>query len=108
MLEVLQNADHVLTTRGTGLVPLGTGAVAVPPSKRDGTQIEGQVEQQQQQQQQRHQTAAHPLLADVDSESVQAAIQRLFDASILLEDSAFRHFVSALRKLEDGQHAEWR
>ena len=64
--------------------------------------------QRRQRQQQRHQTAAHPLLADVDSKSVQAAIPRLFDASIMLEDCAFRHFVGALRKLEDGQHAEWR
>jgi len=49
------------------------------------------------QQQQRHQAgAAHPLLADVDCESVQAAIQQLFDASIMLEDSAFRDFVGAL------------
>ena len=97
VLEALQNADYVLTTRGTapGPAPHGTAVVAGTPSKRGGTQIEGQVEQQQQ----RHQTAAHPLLADVDSESVQAAIQRLFDASVMLEDSAFRDFVGALCKL---------
>ena len=97
VLEALQNADYVLTTRGTALpgpVPHGTGAVASTPSKRGGTQIEGQVEQQQ-----RHQAAAHPLLADLDSESVQAAIQRLFDASIMLDDPAFRDFVGALCKL---------
>ncbi|KAI0271242.1 hypothetical protein BGY98DRAFT_1100302 [Russula aff. rugulosa BPL654] len=29
------------------------------------------------------QTTAHPLLADVDSESVQASIQRLFDTGIM-------------------------
>jgi hypothetical protein len=52
------------------------------------------------QQQQRHQAvAAHPPLADVHSESVQAAIRRPFDASIMLEDSAFRNFVGALCKL---------
>ena len=99
VLEALQNADYVLTTRGTappGPVPLNTGPVAGTPSKRGGTQIEGQVEQQQQQ---RHQAAAHPLLADVDPESVQAAIQRLFDASIMLEDSAFHDFVGALCRL---------
>ena len=98
VLEALQNADYVLTTRGTtspGPAPPGTGVIAGTPSKRGGTQIEGQVEQQQQ----RHQAAAHPLLADVDSESVQAAIQRLFDGSIILEDSAFRDFVGALCKL---------
>ena len=65
------------------------------PSKLGGTQIEGRVEQQQQ----RHQAAARLLLADVDSESVQTAIQCLFDASIMLEDSAFRNFVGALCKL---------
>jgi hypothetical protein len=100
VLEALQNADYVLTTRGTappGSAPLTTGAVGGTPSKRGGTQIEGQVEQQQQQQ--RHQATAHSLLADVDSESVQAAIQRLFDASVMLEDSAFHDFVGALCKL---------
>ena len=49
-------------------------------------------------QQQRHQAAAHPLFADVDSEVLQAAKQRLFDASTLLEDSGFRDFVGALCK----------
>jgi hypothetical protein len=64
-------------------------------SKRGRTQIEGQAEQERQ----RHQAATHPLLADVNSESVQAAIQRLFDASIMLEDSVFRGFVGASYKL---------
>lgn len=39
------------------------------------------------------------LLADLDLESVQAAIQRFFDASKVLEDGAFHNFVSALCKL---------
>ena len=98
VLEALQNADYVLTTRGTAPPGPATpviGAVAATQSKRGGTHIEGQVEQQQQ----KLQAAAHPLLADVDSESVQAAIQRLFDASIMLEDPAFRDFVGALCKL---------
>jgi hypothetical protein len=55
------------------------------PSRHGGTQIAGQVEQQQQ----KHQAAAHPLLADADSESVQAAIQWLFDASIMLRTPRF-------------------
>jgi len=42
------------------------------------------------------QQAVRPLLADLDPESVQAAIQRLFDTSVILEDSAFHNFVSAL------------
>jgi hypothetical protein len=72
VLEAVPNADYVPATCGTapGSAPLGTGAVAGTPSKRGGTQIEAQVEEQQQ----RHQTVEHPLLADVDSESVQVAI----------------------------------
>ena len=38
----------------------------------------------------------NPFLADVNSESVQAAIQQLFDTSIKLEDSAFCNFVCRL------------
>jgi hypothetical protein len=47
------------------------------------------------QQQRHHQGAAQPLFADVDSDSVQAAIQRLFDRSIMLEDSMFCDFFGA-------------
>jgi hypothetical protein len=98
VLAARQNADYLLTTRGTtspGPAPLGIGAATGTPSKHGGIQIEVQVEQQQL----RHQVAAHPLLADVDSKSVQASIQRQFDASIILEDSAFRDFVGVLCKL---------
>ena len=72
------------STRDTappGPAPVGIGAVAGTPNKRGGIQIEGRVEQQQQ----RYQLAAHPLLADVDSETIQG----LFDANIMVEDSAF-------------------
>ena len=41
----------------------------------------------------------HPLLTDLDVETMQMAIQRLFDLSKNLEDSAFRDFVNALCKL---------
>ncbi|KAF8260132.1 hypothetical protein EI94DRAFT_1749458 [Lactarius quietus] len=95
VLEALQNADYVLTTRGTypGSGPsLATGA---PPSKRSTAQTDGHHLPQQQQQR----PPAHPLLADLDSESVQAAIQRLFDSSKVLEDEAFHDFVGALCKL---------
>jgi len=107
VLEALQNADYVLTTRGTALpssATLGpnTGATSGTPTKRGGTIVEGLAgggQQQLQQQQQSRQQAVHPLLTDLDPESVQAAIQRLFDASVILEDSAFHDFVGALCKL---------
>lgn len=41
----------------------------------------------------------HPLLTDLDVETMQIAIQRLFDSSKNLEDTAFRDFVNALCKL---------
>jgi hypothetical protein len=41
----------------------------------------------------------HLRFADLDPESVPAAIQRLFDASMILEGSAFHDFVGALCKL---------
>jgi hypothetical protein len=96
VLEALQNADYVLTIPGTappGLAPLDIDAVAGTPSERGGTWIEGQVNSNN-----RHQVATHPLLADVDSESVHV-IQRLLNASIMLEDFAFLEFVGALCKL---------
>jgi hypothetical protein len=69
--------------------PLASAQLAGTPSKRGGTQIEGQVEQQQQ----RLRAAAHPLLAEVDSRVCKLPIRRLFDASIVPEDSAFRDLV---------------
>ena len=98
VLEALKNTDYVLTTCGTsplGPARFGIGTVAGTPSKHGRTQVEEQVGQQQQ----RHQAGVHPLLVDADSESVQAAMQRLFDASIMLEHSAFRDFVGPLCKL---------
>ena len=53
---------------------LGIGAVAGTPSECGGRQIEGQVERQQQW----YQAAARPLLADVNSESVQSCHTEVF------------------------------
>jgi len=38
-------------------------------------------------------------LSDLDSETLQAAIQRLFDASKNIEDAAFKDFINALCRL---------
>ncbi|KAH9013194.1 hypothetical protein EDB84DRAFT_1533406 [Lactarius hengduanensis] len=100
VLEALQNADYVLTTRGTASGPgLAVGASGATPGKRVVSQADGQQSLHQLQRPPSRQQAAHPLLADVDSESVQAAIQRLFDSSKVLEDDAFHDFVGALCKL---------
>ncbi|KAJ7123851.1 hypothetical protein C8R43DRAFT_1098976 [Mycena crocata] len=87
ILEALQNADYVLTSKGVaGPVakrgPFG-GSGSVPGSRS----VSGST------------GTRHALLSDLDSETLQAAIQRLFDASKNLEDDAFRHFINALCRL---------
>ena len=94
VLEALQNADYVLTTRGTSTAIGPIHPVGATPSKRGAAQTDAQHQRPPSRQQ-----PAHPLLADLDPESVQAAIQRLFDASKMLEDEAFHDFVGALCKL---------
>ncbi|TFY51708.1 hypothetical protein EVG20_g10873, partial [Dentipellis fragilis] len=79
VLEALQNADYVLTSKGQR--PAGAG------SKRASMALPAPAQPR------------HPLLSDLDAESVQHAMQRLFDASKSLEDNAFRDFVGALCKL---------
>lgn len=101
VLEVLQNADYVLTSRAgrpttsasrrSSIIP-GTGTLsrsvsssaATSQSTSGGSPSTG---------------THHPLLTELDPDSVQNAIQRLFDTSKNLEDDAFRHFVNALCKL---------
>jgi hypothetical protein len=102
ILEVLQNADYVLTSKGgksttstsrrSSIIP-GSGALSrsvssssaiLPSTSTGGLPSSG---------------AHHPLLMELDPDNVQNAIQRLFDTSKNLEDDAFRHFVNALCKL---------
>ncbi|KZT05808.1 uncharacterized protein LAESUDRAFT_779842 [Laetiporus sulphureus 93-53] len=104
ILEVLQNADDVLSVKGgrpsaskratigpgSGVLPVArTGSLgsSQSPSAGGSGGSQGQVQ------------PTHPLLADLDPESMQHAIQRLFDASKNLDDDAFRDFVNALCKL---------
>lgn len=104
ILEALQNADYVLSAKGiqstsgrrnsTFGIGSGGGTSSRSASGTDpaapGTNP-GQSAQQQ--------GPRHPLLTDLDTDSVQHAIQRLFDASKNLEDPAFQDFVNALCKL---------
>ncbi|TFY62206.1 hypothetical protein EVJ58_g4016 [Rhodofomes roseus] len=107
ILEGLQNADYVFTIRGTKPMTAkrgtGPGAGSAPGSRvsslsssQSSTQVGGAGNQGASQPQS---ASRHPLLADLDPESMQHAIQRLFDASKNLDDDAFRHFVSSLCKL---------
>lgn len=99
ILEALQNADYVLTSKGgksashrSSIIP-GAGtlsrSVSSPTTISQSTPT-GSLPSS---------GVHHPLLTELDPDSVQNAIQRLFDTSKNLEDDAFRHFVNALCKL---------
>ncbi len=111
ILEALQNADYVLTTKGAKFPPskrgtMGPGVGSAIISRaaslagtqsgssagKSGSSLSSQGVQAQQQ-------PRHPMLAELDSEALQAAIQRLFDASKNMDDGAFSDFVKALCKL---------
>ncbi|EJC99516.1 uncharacterized protein FOMMEDRAFT_142756 [Fomitiporia mediterranea MF3/22] len=97
IFEALQNAEYVLTAKGQK--PIGakrpsTTSLGVSPTSRSvSTSAAGQPTNTV------TSPPRHVILADVDSENIQRAIQRLFDSSKNLEDPAFRDFVSALCKL---------
>jgi len=101
ILEVLQNADYVLASKGgkpttsasrrSSIIP-GTGALSRSVSSSTATSSTSTSGLPSS-------STHHPLLTELDPYNVQNAIQRLFDASKNLEDDAFRHFVSALCKL---------
>lgn len=101
ILEVLQNADYVLASKGgkapappsrkSSIIP-GASALSrsvssttTPPSSSTGSLPSP--------------GSHHPLLTELDPDNVQNTIQRLFDTSKNLEDDAFRCFVNALCKL---------
>lgn len=86
ILEALQNADYVLTSKGAA-VPAKRGPFGGSGSAPGSRAVSGSG------------GTRHALLSDLDAEALQTAIQRLFDASKNLEDDAFRHFISALCRL---------
>lgn len=97
ILEAVQNADYVLTLKGSQLpssrrnstIPGAAGTTSRVPS---GTGVPDSAKVPSQ-------SPRHPLLVDTDPESIQLAIQRLFEVSKNLEDSAFQDFVRALCRL---------
>ncbi|KAG2136619.1 uncharacterized protein EDB93DRAFT_1242351 [Suillus bovinus] len=89
ILEALQNADYVLNVKASQAAT--NRRMSTPMTPNRSVSATSSAEQGK--------VARHPLLIDIDSESVLAAVQRLFDASKNLEDSAFQDFVTALCKL---------
>ena len=88
VLEALQNADYVLTGKG----------LKAPTEKRTNSTPSRSVSASSQNVP-TPSAPRHPLLLDADSDSVQRAMQRLFDSSKNLEDTAFKDFISALCRL---------
>ncbi|CEL55426.1 Protein MON2 homolog OS=Xenopus laevis GN=mon2 PE=2 SV=1 [Rhizoctonia solani AG-1 IB] len=100
VIELLQNADYVLTAKGARSMNtggkrssmLGNSSLAaklrstgIPPPTPGASSISS--------------TPRHPLFADLDPEAILVTIEKIFDASKSLEDSAFGDFVHALCKL---------
>jgi hypothetical protein len=97
ILEALQNADYVLTAKGVGTAPSTRSSLhagALSPSRATSTTTSSSQSAPPQ-----SQSLRHPLLTDLDTETLHNSIQRLFDASKNLEDSAFKDFVNALCRL---------
>lgn len=104
VLETLQNADYVLTTKGVKPSSnkrntMGPGVGPSTPGRSVSSSGAPSSVQSASPQGQQQQSIRHPLLADLDADSLQHSTQRLFDASKNLEDSAFHDFVAALCKL---------
>jgi hypothetical protein len=85
--------------------PLASAQLAGTPSKRGGTQIEGQVEQQQQ----RLRAAAHPLLARSIRESASCPYSGCPTRVSCQRTLRFANLLAIMHvELGGGQHAEWR
>jgi hypothetical protein len=93
VLEVLQNADYVLTHKGAFQGSSSRKNLLSPNAPGVGHNRSGSTALPM------APSARHPLLMDLEPETMQAGIQRLFDASKNLEDLAFRDFVNALCRL---------
>ncbi|KAG8906680.1 hypothetical protein FRB99_006381 [Tulasnella sp. 403] len=108
VLEVLQNADYVMYLRGlrgphtsapnkrASTVPSAAPLTPRIPrsSSTTSSPIPNMASPHPNQAAQRH-----PLLTDIDVETIQLAINHLFDATKSLDDEAFRDFIAALCKL---------
>ncbi|KAG7085465.1 hypothetical protein E1B28_003026 [Marasmius oreades] len=95
IFEVLQNAEYVLTSRGLHSQTANTPAKRVTSSSSRPMSMLGPSGSGSSQ----LQAPRHPLLSDLDTETMLSAVQRLFDASKNLEDDAFKSFVGALCRL---------
>ena len=90
VLEALQNADYVLTIKGTRtLTAVTRRPSATPITPTRGSMLPPPNES----------PARPPVFNDMEPDQVLATIHKLFEASKDLEDDAFKEFVTALCKL---------
>lgn len=99
VMEALQNADYVLTMKGSQLPARRASTFISGPSTQGRSVSGGTGPSEGGKSSHAPPPARLPLLADIDPDNVQLAIQRLFEASKNLEDAAFQDFVNALCKL---------
>jgi len=93
VLEALQNADHVLTTKGT------RGAFATSPIKRRPSAAPVTPTRGNMHSSSSESPGRAPVFNDMEPDQVLATIHKVFEASRNLEDEAFKQFVTALCKL---------
>ncbi|KAG9008257.1 hypothetical protein FRB94_013617 [Tulasnella sp. JGI-2019a] len=104
ILEVLQNADYVMTLRGMRGSTAAKRATLLSPNpstQRQGARtpsIAG-IPNQGGTSESAPTVARHPLLTDLDIDTVQSSINRLLDRTRNLDDKAFKDFVAALCRL---------
>jgi len=93
VLEALQNADFVLTSKGTrsasNSTPIKRRPSAIPITPTRGNMLLPSSEA----------PARPPVFSDMEPDQVLATIHKVFEASKSLEDEAFKGFVTALCKL---------
>ena len=93
VLEALQNADYVLTSKGargaSTTTPLKRRPSATPVTPTRGNTFPPSSES----------LARPPVFTDMEPDQVLATIHKVFEASKSLEDGAFKEFVTALCKL---------
>ena len=95
VLEALQNADYVLTSKATRIAsnttPIKRRPSAIPVTPTRGNMLPPPSASES--------PARFPVFNDMEPEQVLATIHKVFDASKNLEDEAFKEFVTALCKL---------
>ena len=95
VLEALQNADYVLTSKATRIASNATptkrrsSTILVTPTR--GTVLPPSSASES--------PARPPVFSDIEPDQVLATIHKVFEASKILEDETFKEFVTALCKL---------